>query len=189
MSTRVHPSISRVLLHTDPSSRCSAQSLAPPPRPACLQRALHRPSVCPHTHHLGRVPLRPPDSASVLLCHDVPLLSPSPFTVVTMAAFVPTTAAAAACAWTPAATAVCAKRAATAPASAAIRLPGRRVRAGRVAVTAAAVEPVDVTADTFDAEVMESARAFMFLLLFPHCGLRVGCAWPTCGAVGRGGGG
>eukprot|EP00170_Pyropia_yezoensis_P003265 contig_13623_g3272 len=69
-----------------------------------------------------------------------------------MAAFVPTTAAAAACAWTPAATAVCAKRAATAPASAAIRLPGRRVRAGRVAVTAAAVEPVDVTADTFDAE-------------------------------------
>lgn len=85
-----------------------------------------------------------------------------------MAAFVPVTAAA--CAWTPAASAVCAKRAATAPASAAARRPARRVRAGRVAVTAAAVKPVDVTADTFDAEVMESDVPVLVDMYAEWCG-------------------
>lgn len=105
-------------------------SLTPPPAPDVTRSLLPRPTSPP----------------------------PPPFTVITMAAFVPTTAAAAACAWTPAASAVCAKRAAAAPAAAAARRPARRVRAGRVAVVAAAAKPVDVTADTFDAEVMESVR-------------------------------
>lgn len=103
-----------------------------------------------------------------------------------MAAFVPATAAAAACAWTPAASAVCAKRAAPAAATVAHR-PARRVRAGRVAVTAVAAKPVDVTADTFDAEVMESVR-----FLFPFGPALFGSTVAGCGlrAVrGAGGGG
>lgn len=86
-----------------------------------------------------------------------------------MAAFVPATAAAAACAWTPAASAVCAKRAAPAAAAVAHR-PARRVRAGRVAVTAAAAKPVDVTADTFDAEVMESDVPVLVDMYAEWCG-------------------
>lgn len=104
-----------------------------------------------------------------------------------MAAFVPATAAAAACAWTPAASAVCAKRVVPAAAAVAHR-PARRVRAGRVAVTAAAAKPVDVTADTFDAEVMESVR-FVFLFWSSRVWLHRCWLWSACGAGSGGGGG
>jgi len=80
-----------------------------------------------------------------------------------MAAFVPTVAAPG-CSWTPAARAVCATRPLGTGAPAA-RHPTRRVRAGRVTVTAAA-KPLDVTADTFDVEVMQSVR---FAVMQGHC--------------------
>jgi len=93
--------------------------------------------------------------------------APSPTTSLlcrTMAAFVPTVAAPG-CSWTPAARAVCATRPLGTGAPAA-RHPTRRVRAGRVTVTAAA-KPLDVTADTFDVEVMQSVR---FAVRQGHCG-------------------
>jgi len=153
------PSLLKALLHV---------AVGPAPKPDTLTDA-----VILRTSRI-LFPLPPP--ACLLSASPAPP-TPSPTTSLlrcTMAAFVPTVAAPG-CSWTPAARAVCTTRALRTGAPA-VRRPARRVRAGRVTVTAAA-KPVDVTADSFDAEVMQSVR---FAVMQGHCGLVVPAGSGVC---------